>query len=63
MLESTTPTYEDAKRLVLEHRKPSPSFVQRILRVGYEQARSWLDRMEAEGLVGPVSRAGVREIR
>jgi len=54
------PTYEDARDLVIREQKASPSFIQRKLQVGYDQARAWIERMEADGYCTPANRAGVR---
>ncbi len=53
--------YADVKALVLAERNPSPSFVQRRFQITLSRASGFLDRMEAEGLVGPFSN-GKREM-
>jgi DNA segregation ATPase FtsK/SpoIIIE-like protein len=57
-----TPTYDDAKKVVLEASKPSTSFLQRQMKVGYNQASCWIEQMEAEGLVTKPDDVGRREV-
>jgi len=45
--------YAKAVALVLRERKASTSLLQRKLSIGYGRAAKIIDRMEAEGLVGP----------
>ena len=54
--------YEKAKAIVLRDKKPSISYVQRQLRIGYNRAADLIDRMEAEGVVSKASPTGRREI-
>lgn len=54
--------YEEAKKLVLEERKVSASFIQRRLKIGYARSAQLLDMMEEEGIVGPADGANPREI-
>ena len=56
------PLYEEAKRLVIQTRKASASFLQRKLRIGYARAARLLDMMEEEGIVGPSQGAKPREV-
>jgi len=56
------PLYEEAKRLVIETRKASASFLQRKLRVGYARAARLLDMLEERGIVGPAQGAKPREV-
>lgn len=56
------PVYEEAKLLVLEHRKASASFLQRKLRIGYARAARILDILEDKGIVGPADGAKPREV-
>ncbi|MCH8244703.1 DNA translocase FtsK, partial [Patescibacteria group bacterium] len=56
------PIYEEARRLVVETRKASASFLQRRLKLGYARAARLLDMMEDRGVVGPADGAKPREI-
>jgi len=56
------PLYEEAKRLVLETRKASASFLQRRLKLGYARAARLLDILEEKGIVGPSDGAKPREV-
>ena len=54
--------YEEAKKLIIESRKASASFLQRRLKVGYARAARLLDILEERGIVGPADGAKPREI-
>jgi S-DNA-T family DNA segregation ATPase FtsK/SpoIIIE len=54
--------YDKAVDIVLRERKASTSFVQRQLQIGYNKAANLIERMEREGLIGPASATGKREI-
>ena len=54
--------FDDAVRLVAEHRQASTSFLQRRLKVGYSRAGRLMDELEAAGIVGPIVGAKPREI-
>ena len=54
--------YADAVALVLRDQRASTSFVQRQLQIGYNRAARLIERMEAEGVLGPPNRTGKREI-
>ena len=54
--------YEQAVKVVLRDKKSSVSYVQRRLQVGYNKAASLIERMEKEGILGPASHTGKREI-
>jgi S-DNA-T family DNA segregation ATPase FtsK/SpoIIIE len=56
------PLYEEAKRLVIEAKKASASFLQRRLRIGYARAARLIDMMEDRGVVGPADGAKPREV-
>jgi S-DNA-T family DNA segregation ATPase FtsK/SpoIIIE len=57
-----SPTYEDAKAVALHWRKGSTSLVQRKLYVGYNLAASWIERMEADGVVSRPDSSGFRAV-
>jgi S-DNA-T family DNA segregation ATPase FtsK/SpoIIIE len=54
--------YDEAVRIVTTERKPSISYVQRRLKIGYNRAARLLEAMEAAGLVGPLQANGAREV-
>ncbi len=54
--------YDQAVALVRETGKPSTSYVQRRLQIGFEKAAGLIERMEREGVVGPANHAGKREV-
>jgi len=54
--------YDQAVALVVRDRKASTSHIQRHLQIGYNRAASLVERMEAEGVVGPADHAGKREV-
>jgi S-DNA-T family DNA segregation ATPase FtsK/SpoIIIE len=54
--------YRQVCQLVFESQKASASWVQRQMGVGYNTASKWIERMEADGLVGPANHVGRREI-
>ncbi len=60
--EGDEPLYEEAKKLVIETRKASASFLQRRLRVGYARAARLIDMMEEKGVVGPGEGAKPRDV-
>ena len=56
------PLYEEAKRLVIQSRKASASYLQRRLRVGYARAARLIDLLEEHGVVGPGDGAKPRDV-
>jgi len=54
--------YEEAKRVVIENKKASTSFLQRRLRIGYSRAARLIDIMEERGIIGPQDGAKPRTI-
>ncbi|HRD77922.1 MAG TPA: DNA translocase FtsK, partial [Hyphomicrobiaceae bacterium] len=54
--------YQRAVALVLADQKASTSYVQRRLGIGYNRAADLIERMEREGLIGPVGVGGKRAI-
>jgi len=55
-------TYRQAIRIVAESQKASTSYLQRQLRVGYNNAARLIERMEKDGLVGVADHVGRREV-
>lgn len=56
------PLYEQAKKVVIEARKASASFLQRRLRVGYARAARLIDMLEEQGVIGPGDGAKPRDV-
>jgi S-DNA-T family DNA segregation ATPase FtsK/SpoIIIE len=56
------PLYDEAVRIVTTERKPSISYVQRRLKIGYNRAARLLETMELAGLVGPLQSNGARDV-
>jgi S-DNA-T family DNA segregation ATPase FtsK/SpoIIIE len=56
------PLYDEAVRIVTGERKPSISYVQRRLKIGYNRAARMLEAMELAGIVGPLQTNGGREV-
>jgi DNA segregation ATPase FtsK/SpoIIIE, S-DNA-T family len=54
--------YDEAVRIVTTERKPSISYVQRRLKIGYNRAARLLEAMEQAGLVGPLQSNGARDV-
>ena len=54
--------YDQAVAIVCRERKPTTSFVQRQLQIGYNRAARLIERMEAEGVVSKPNHAGKREV-
>jgi S-DNA-T family DNA segregation ATPase FtsK/SpoIIIE len=56
------PLYDEAVKIVTSERKPSISYVQRRLKIGYNRAARMLEAMELAGIVGPLQSNGGREV-
>jgi len=54
--------YEQARQVVIETQKASPSFLQRKLGVGYARAARLIDQLEERGIVGPGNGAKPRDV-
>src|SRR3546814_19501617 len=54
--------YRRAVQIVAESQKASTSYLQRQLRVGYNNAARLIERMETDGLVGQADHVGRREV-
>ena len=54
--------YDEAVKIVTQERKPSISYVQRRLKIGYNRAARLLEAMEIAGIVGPLQANGSREV-
>jgi len=56
------PLYDEAVSIVTRERKPSISYVQRRLKIGYNRAARMLEAMEMAGVVGPLQPNGSRDV-
>jgi S-DNA-T family DNA segregation ATPase FtsK/SpoIIIE len=56
------PLFEEVKKIVLETKKASASFLQRRLRIGYSRAARLIDMLEEQGIVGGADGAKPREV-
>ena len=54
--------YEQAKEIVLRDKKPTISYLQRRLGIGYNKAATLIERMENEGVVSAPDAGGKRHI-
>jgi S-DNA-T family DNA segregation ATPase FtsK/SpoIIIE len=61
-IEEQDALYDEAVKIVTQERKPSISYVQRRLKIGYNRAARLLEQMEAAGVVGPLQSNGAREV-
>ncbi|AIF81880.1 DNA translocase FtsK [endosymbiont of Acanthamoeba sp. UWC8] len=58
----TDDLYSQAVAIVLRDRRPTTSYLQRCLKVGYNKAASLIEKMEKEGILSPPNHTGKREI-
>jgi S-DNA-T family DNA segregation ATPase FtsK/SpoIIIE len=54
--------YREAVAAVLRDKRPTTSYVQRVLRIGYNRAASMIERMEREGVITAADHSGKRQI-
>lgn len=54
--------YEQAIQIVKRDRKTSISYLQRVLRIGYNKSATLIERMEKDGILTPANSMGKREI-
>ena len=54
--------YEEALKLVIEHRSASASMLQRRLGVGYNRASNLIDDLEENGVIGPAQGSKPRKV-
>ena len=55
-------TYEQAKRIIVEHQKGSASFLQQMMGIGYPKAAKIIIELEQNGIVGPANGSKPREV-
>ena len=56
------PMYDQIVQFVLDKRVASTSMIQRAFRLGYNRAARIVDKMEREGIVGPMDGAKPRQV-
>lgn len=54
--------YAEAVAATVAAEKASASFLQRKLYMGWNEAKAYLDRMQAEGLIGKPNHIGMRKV-
>lgn len=54
--------YDQAKEYVLRDKKPTISYIQRRLQIGYNKAAGFIERMEQEGIISAPDASGKRQI-
>lgn len=54
--------YKQAIQIVLRDRKTSISYLQRVLRIGYNKSATIIERMEKDGILSAPNTKGLREI-
>lgn len=59
---SADETYRRAKELIGFRKKASAALLQRDLKISYAKSADLLDKLEAEGLVGPADGANPRAV-
>ncbi len=54
--------YEDEKEIIITDKKTSISYLQRILKIGYNRAATIIEQLEKTGVLSEVDAKGNREI-
>jgi uncharacterized protein (UPF0335 family) len=54
--------YTQAVAIVVRDQKASTSYLQRMLKTGYNHAAQLIEQMESDGIVGPANHVGKREV-
>ena len=54
--------YEQAKEIVVRDKKPTISYIQRRLGIGYNKAATLIERMESDGIISSPDASGKRHI-
>ena len=60
--EKNADMYEQAKEIVIRDKKPTISYIQRRLGIGYNKAAGFIERMEQEGIVSAADANNKRHI-
>jgi S-DNA-T family DNA segregation ATPase FtsK/SpoIIIE len=62
VFEELDPLFEEAKKIVLQDRKTSISYLQRKLQIGYNRSARVMEQLEQEGILSAPNAKGIREI-
>lgn len=62
MMRTPEALYQEAIALVARAQKPSPSYLQRTMRIGWDDAVALIERMQADGLCSAPNRCGIRRM-
>jgi S-DNA-T family DNA segregation ATPase FtsK/SpoIIIE len=54
--------YMQAKTIIIREQKASTSYIQRVLKIGYNRAATIIEQLEKDGIVSPASGTGKREV-
>ena len=54
--------YRQAVKIVIDEKKTSISYIQRKLRIGYNKAANFIEKMEEDGILSPVDHTGKRHL-
>lgn len=60
--EDEDPMIAEAKKVVMESKKASTSYLQRRLSIGYSRAARIIDHLEDQGIIGPANGSKPREV-
>lgn len=61
-MEAQDELYAAAVELVIRDKRPTTSYIQRMLQTGYTRAASLIERMEKEGVVSAADHLGRRQV-
>jgi S-DNA-T family DNA segregation ATPase FtsK/SpoIIIE len=56
------PRFDEAKKLVIDNQKASPSFLQRKLRIGYNHAARLIEELRDNKVISSPDKHGKREV-
>nr|WP_323732723.1 DNA translocase FtsK 4TM domain-containing protein [Candidatus Bandiella woodruffii] len=54
--------YQQAVKIVIAEQRPTTSYIQRRLKIGYNRAASLIEQMEQDGIITPPNTLGKREV-